>query len=181
MRLRRGLPLVLFVMLTIGLPVLEVVLLIKVGQAIGIVITLILLVIHAVLGVLLLRHQGSRAWNALTDAYTKGRVPTGHLADAVLILVGGLLLILPGFITDAIGFVFILPWTRPYARKLIAFFVARRISKHAAARKHKANVIPGETVEGPSPNSRPKRARQSDDADVIVQGETEDPPKPTPT
>jgi UPF0716 protein FxsA len=180
-RLRRGLPLVLFVILAIGLPVLEVWLLIKVGLTIGVVITLILLVINAVMGVLLLRHQGVQAWKALTEAYTKGRVPTGHLADAVLILVGSLLLILPGFITDAIGFVFVLPWTRPYARKLIAFFVARRISKRAAAHAVKANVIPGETVDGPSPNPRPKRAREPDDAVVVLQGDIEDPPKPTST
>ena len=176
MRLRRGLPLVLFVILAVGMPVLEVWLLIKVGQAIGIVATLILLVIHAVLGVLLLRHQGARAWQALTEAYTKGRVPTGHLADAVLILVGGLLLILPGFITDAIGFVFVLPWTRPYARKLIAFFVARRISKRSAAHAAKAKVIPGETVDGPSPNRRPKRAREPNEKEVVIRGEIDDPP-----
>ena len=103
-------------------------------------------------------------------------MPTGHLADAVLILVGGLLLILPGFITDAIGFVFVLPWTRPYARKMIAFFVARRISKRAAARAAKANVIPGETVEGPSPTPRPKRVRQPDDDGVVIKGEIEKPP-----
>ena len=107
-------------------------------------------------------------------------MPTGHLADAALILVGGLLLILPGFVTDAIGFVFVLPLTRPYARKMIAFFVARRIRKRATARNDTAGVIKGETVEGPTPNpnSRPKPARQGENGRVVISGEIEDPPAP---
>ena len=76
-----------------------------------------------------MRHEGSRAWKALNDAFTKGKVPTGELADAALILVGGVLLMLPGFLTDVIGFLFLLRWTRPVARKMIAFFVARRINR----------------------------------------------------
>ena len=180
MKLRRGLPLVLFTILAVGLPILEVWLLIQVGQAIGALPTILLLVVIAGLGGWLMQHQGSRAWQALNDAYTKGRVPTGHLADAVLILVGGLLLILPGFVTDAIGFVFVLPWTRPYARKMIAFFVARRIRKRATARNDTAGVIKGETVEGPTPNpnSRPKPARQGENGRVVISGEIEDPPAP---
>jgi UPF0716 protein FxsA len=176
--LRRGLPLVLFTVLAVGLPILEVWLLIQVGQAIGVLPTIILLVVIAALGGWLMRHQGARAWQALTDAYTKGRVPTGPLADAVLILVGGVLLILPGFVTDIIGFVFVLPWTRPYARKMIAFFVARRISKRAAARGDKAGIIKGETVEGATPRSKSKRARRSEEGPVVVKGEIEEPPAP---
>jgi UPF0716 protein FxsA len=177
LRLRRGLPLVLFTILAVGLPILEVWLLIQVGQAIGVLPTVILLIVIGGLGGWLMRHQGARAWQALNDAYTKGRVPTGPLADAVLILVGGVLLILPGFVTDIIGFVFVLPWTRPYARKMIAFFVARRISKRATARIDKSNVIPGESVEGPTPNPRKKRPRQPDDGQVVIKGEIDEPPK----
>ena len=178
MKLRRGLPLVLFTILAIGLPILEVWLLIQVGQAIGVLPTVLLLVVIAGLGGWLMQHQGARAWTALNDAYTKGRVPTGHLADAVLILVGGVLLILPGFVTDIFGFVFVLPWTRPYARKMIAFFVARRISKRASAGVDKANVIKGESVEGPNLSPRPKRARQPDDGPVVIKSEIEEPPAP---
>ena len=76
-----------------------------------------------------MRREGSRAWQDLNEAFTSGRVPTGDLADAALVLVGGVLLMLPGFATDLIGFFFLLPWTRPLARKMIAFFVARRVQR----------------------------------------------------
>ena len=109
-----------------------------------------------------MRHQGARAWTALNDAYTKGQVPTGHLADAALILVGGVLLILPGFVTDIFGFVFLLPWTRPFARKMIAFFVARRISKRASCRGRQGEPDQGGDRRGRRTVSpRPKRARRA--------------------
>jgi UPF0716 protein FxsA len=91
--------------------------------------TLAVLFVEAVIGGLLMRHEGRRAWSALNDAFNSGRMPTGELADAALVLVGGVLLMLPGFATDVIGFLFLLPITRPYARRILAFFVARRISR----------------------------------------------------
>ena len=99
MRLRRGLPLVLFTILAVGLPILEF-WLIQVGQAIGVLPTILLLVVIAGLGGWLMQHQGARAWKALRTPRVACRP---HRADAVLILVGGLLLILPGFVTDVIG------------------------------------------------------------------------------
>ena len=49
-----------------------------------------------------------------------------HLADAALILVGGMFLMMPGYLTDVVGFLFLFRWTRPFARKMIAFFIARQ-------------------------------------------------------
>ena len=115
--------------LLVALPILEVWLLIQVGQQIGVWPTLAILVVEALLGAWLMRHEGTRAWKALNDAFTSGKVPTGELADAALILVGGVLLMMPGFVTDIFGFLFLLPFTRPFARKVIAFFVARRMSR----------------------------------------------------
>ena len=93
----------------------------------------------------------------MNDAFTKGKVPTGELADAALILVGGVLLMLPGFLTDVIGFLFLLRWTRPLARKMIAFFVARRINRLGIpvmrARLDRENLIE-ETVESPPANGQ---------------------------
>ena len=117
MRLRHGWPLVLLVVLLVAVPIFEIWLLIKVGQQLGLLPTVLILIVEAVIGVLLMRHEGSRAWKALNDAFTEGKVPTGELADAALILVGGVLLMLPGFLTDIIGFLFLLRWTRPLARR----------------------------------------------------------------
>ena len=120
-----------------------------------------------------MRHEGGRAWRALTNAYTTGKVPTGHLADAALILVGGMLLMMPGFITDVVGFLFLFRWTRPFARKMIAFFVARRNNRlgvpAAMARADRANLIEGETVEPAPP--RPDEAS----GPIIIAGEVETP------
>ena len=146
--------LVLLAVLLVAIPILEVWLLVQVGQQLGLLPTVLILVVVAVIGVLLMRHEGARAWKALNDAFTKGKVPTGELADAALILVGGVLLMLPGFLTDIIGFLFLLRWTRPFARKMIAFFVARRINRLGIpvtrARLDRDNLIEGETVESTS-------------------------------
>ncbi len=176
MRLRPGWPLLVFVILLIALPIFEVWLLIQVGRQLGPLPTIAILVLEAVLGAWLMRHQGARAWTALTDAYGKGKVPTGQLADAALVLVGGVLLIVPGFVTDVFGFIFLLPWTRPFARKIIAFFVARRINRLgvpvALARADRANLIEGETV-APGP---PRPADPS--GPIVIAGEIEDSPPP---
>ena len=150
MRLRGGLPLAVFLVLAVALPVFEVWLIIRVGNQIGLWPTVLVLVAEAVLGGWLVRREGRRAWEALTSAFGTGRVPTGELADAALVLVGGVLLLLPGFATDLIGFLFLLPITRPLARKLLAFFLARRINRLARAVPHgHGDVIEGETVDGP--------------------------------
>ena len=173
MRLRHGWPLVLLAVLLIVIPILEVWLLVKVGQQIGLLPTVLILIAEAIVGVLLMRHEGSRAWRALNDAFTEGKVPTGALADAALILVGGVLLMLPGFLTDIIGFLFLLRWSRPVARKIIAFFVARRINRLGIpvmrARLDTDNLIEGETVEKPGASQR------RPDGPTIIAGEIEEP------
>jgi UPF0716 protein FxsA len=123
------LPLLVLLALIISIPTLDVWLIFQVGHQIGALPTLAVLIVEAVIGGLLMRHEGRRAWSALNDAFNSGRMPTGELADAALVLVGGVLLMLPGFATDVIGFLFLLPITRPYARRILAFFVARRISR----------------------------------------------------
>jgi UPF0716 protein FxsA len=157
-KLRGGLPLAVFLVLVVAVPIFEVWLLIKVGEQIGVWPTVLILVVEAALGGWLMRREGSRAWQALTDAFGTGRVPTGELANAALVLVGGLLLMLPGFATDVIGFLFLLPMTRPLARKLVAFFLARRISRLGLTRVSphgRDDVIAGETVDDPGPGNGP--------------------------
>ena len=135
MKLRSGWPLALFVVLLVAIPIFEVYVLVQVGQRIGAVPTVLILVVGAVLGAWLTRREGGRAWRALEGAFRGGRVPTGELADAALVLVGGVLLMLPGFVTDVLGLFFLIPFTRPFARKVVAFFVARRLSR--------AGLVPG--------------------------------------
>lgn len=168
MRRGTGWLLPVFLVLLIAVPILEVWLLIQVGQRIGVLPTLAILIAEAILGGWLMRHEGSRAWAALNDALTSGRMPAGELADAALVLVGGVLLMLPGFVTDIIGFFFLLPFTRPLARRLLAFLVARRMTQLGLGGvyvRRDETVIEGETVPDP-PSPGP----------VVIAGEIEEGP-----
>ena len=148
MKLRSGWPLALFVALLVAVPILEVYVLVQVGQRIGVGWTVLILVAEAVLGGWLLRREGARAWRALEGAFRGGRIPTGELADAALVLVGGVLLMLPGFVTDVIGLFFLIPFTRPFARSVLGFFVARRLSRTGLVRGPSHPYGRGTVVEG---------------------------------
>jgi UPF0716 protein FxsA len=117
---------VVFILLLV-VPVLEIATIIAVGKVIGGWQTLVLLLVESFLGAWLVRREGSRAWTALSSALNSGRMPSRELSDAALVLVGGTLLLAPGFLTDVVGFFFILPVTRPVARRLLEAVVARRL------------------------------------------------------
>jgi UPF0716 protein FxsA len=108
-------------------PLLEIFVLVQVGQVIGAGWTIALLLLDAVLGTWLIKHEGARAWRSLRDALQSGRVPAAEIADGALILVGGTLMLAPGFITDVFGILLILPFTRPIFRRLLTATVARRL------------------------------------------------------
>jgi len=118
-------PLILFA-LFIGLPILEIYVIIQVGQQIGAIPTLLLLIAESVFGAWLVKREGRRAWIALNEAFRTGQLPGRQLGDAALVLIGGTLLLTPGFVTDVFGFFFVLPFTRPIARKLLGAVIARR-------------------------------------------------------
>lgn len=113
--------------LLLVVPLLEVLVIIAVGRAIGGWPTFFLLLAESALGAWLVRHEGGRAWQSLQSALTTGRMPSRQLADAALVLVGGVLLLAPGFITDIVGFFLVLPFTRPVARRALEAMVARRL------------------------------------------------------
>ena len=109
------------------LPTLEIAAIIAVGRAIGGWPTLALLLVESALGAWLVKREGARAWTALSGALTTGRMLSRELTDAALVLVGGTLLLTPGFVTDLAGFVCILPGTRALVRPLLATVVQRKL------------------------------------------------------
>ena len=149
----------------IALPILEVVLLVKVGELIGVLPTVALLVVTAVLGAWLMKREGSKAWRALVDAFGTGRVPSRELSDGALVLAGGLLLTLPGFTTDLVGLVCLLPFTRALPRRLLTRLAERQVDRAglggvgglsglgglgglgAGMTRMRGDVIPGEVVD----------------------------------
>ncbi len=116
----------LLVILFLVVPIVEIYVIVQVGQEIGALPTVALLIVESLIGAWLVRREGSRAWAALRLATTSGQLPSREVADTALVLVGGTLLLTPGFVTDVFGFFFILPLTRPVARRLLAGFLARR-------------------------------------------------------
>ncbi len=123
---RRRWGLLLFVALLV-VPTVEIAVIVYVGSQIGALATLVLLLLESALGAWIVRREGARAWRALSTALTSGRMPAGELSDAALVLVGGTLLLTPGFLTDVAGFFFVLPLTRPFARRLLTRAVERRL------------------------------------------------------
>lgn len=114
-------PLIVVLALLI-VPILEIYVIVQVGQAIGAGWTILLLIADAVLGSWLIRREGRKAWHALRQRVGEGGIPGKELADGALVAVGGTLLLSPGFLTDILGFFLVLPVTRPLARRgLIAF------------------------------------------------------------
>lgn len=111
-------PLIL-ILLFIVVPIAELYVIIQVGQLIGVWATLILLLADAVLGSMLLKHEGRSAWRRFNEALAARRFPGREVADGALIIVGGTLLLTPGFITDIFGLFFLLPPTRAISRRLL--------------------------------------------------------------
>lgn len=126
-RRRRPIGLILFVLFVL-MPIVEIYVIIQVGQVIGAWWTIVLLVVDSIFGAWLIKHEGGRAWRGLREALEDGRMPATELADGALILVGGTLMLTPGFVTDAFGILLILPFTRPLFRRVLAAVVASRIT-----------------------------------------------------
>jgi UPF0716 protein FxsA len=116
----------LLVVLFIVVPIAELYVIIQVGEAIGVWPTLALLLADALVGSLLLRHQGRGAWRRFNAAIAERRFPGREVADGVMIVIGGTLLLTPGFITDVFGLIFLIPPTRAIFRRLGRSYFARR-------------------------------------------------------
>lgn len=109
----------LLILLFIVVPILELYVIIQVGQAIGVLPTLILLLADAILGSWLLKREGRGAWRRFNEALAARRFPGKEVADGVLIVIGGTLLLTPGFLTDIVGLLLLLPPTRAIARRVL--------------------------------------------------------------
>jgi UPF0716 protein FxsA len=116
----------LLVLLFIVLPIAEIYVIIKVGEAIGLWPTIALLILDGFLGAALLRHQGRAAWRRFNEALAAGKVPAREVFDGAMVIVGGAFLLAPGFITDAIGLLLLLPLTRAMFRGIATKFALGR-------------------------------------------------------
>ena len=145
--------LVLFLMFTV-LPALELYVLIKVGGIIGPWQTLGLVILIGIIGAFLSRIQGFLVLRKIQESMARGQMPTDAMIDGLLVLLGGLLLITPGFITDIFGIFFLFPPTRYLIRLLVSHNIKKMM--------HNGQII---TV-GQSGFGNPQTNKQYDDIDI---------------
>lgn len=116
----------LLLILFIAIPIAELWLIIEIGGAIGILPTLALLIVDSLIGAALARSQSRAAWERFNRALSEGRMPGKEAFDGAMIILGGALLLTPGFITDVFGLALLIPPTRALIRGFLTRQVARR-------------------------------------------------------
>ncbi|SFM03234.1 FxsA family protein [Halanaerobium salsuginis] len=121
--------------LFIIVPLVELFLILQVGKFIGIMPTILIIVFTGTAGITIARRQGYQVINNIRTNLNQGKVPTDDLISAFLILVGGLTLLTPGFLTDVTGFLLILPGPR----RIIASFVKKYFIKYLGNSKLNIN------------------------------------------
>ncbi|WP_102106626.1 FxsA family protein [Oceaniglobus roseus] len=99
-------------LLFVAVPLIEIALFIQVGGLIGLWPTLLVVVVTALIGTTMVRAQGAETMNRLRTSFRSGRDPSQPLADGAMILAAGVLLLTPGFFTDALGFALLIPAVR---------------------------------------------------------------------
>jgi UPF0716 protein FxsA len=159
----------LLVLLFIIVPIAELYVIIQVGGLIGVGPTLLLLLLDAILGSWLLKHEGRAAWRRFNQALAEKRIPGKEVADGFLVILGGALLIAPGFITDIFGILLLIPPTRAVARRILRRFTVGRVAV--------AGFPDGATMGGwntGSGGARRAGAKRSYDYDVDAEEVTED-------
>ncbi|TPQ27217.1 FxsA family protein [Methylomonas koyamae] len=127
-------------------PFVEIYLLLQVGSVIGTFPTVLLVVLTATLGAWLLRQQGFATWNRFQNGLRQGEIPAYEMVEGPVLLVGGALLLTPGFFTDLCGFACLIPAVR---RKIADYLIERHLSTTQAGSifRHTArdrSVIDGE-------------------------------------
>ncbi|HVE64897.1 MAG TPA: FxsA family protein [Mycobacteriales bacterium] len=125
---------ILLVLAFIIVPIVELYVIVQVGQAVGVLPTIGLLLAVALLGSWLVKREGLRAWRSFLAAMQERRVPAREVADGALVVLGGAMLLTPGFVTDVLGLVLILPPTRAVLRRALTGVVARRLGGTAVRR-----------------------------------------------
>ena len=139
------------ILLFILVPIVEIYVIIQVGQAIGALPTVALLILDSILGAWLLRSQGRRVWTAFRDALATGRVPHREIVHGALVIAGGAFLLTPGFISDAVGLLLLIPPTRA----VIARGITKMIMRRGPLRWTGVVVQPGRRPPPPRPYAEP--------------------------
>jgi UPF0716 protein FxsA len=118
----------LLVLLFIVVPLVELFVIIEVGKAIGVWPTIALLFLDSILGAVLLRSQGRAVWRRFNEALAAGRVPHREVFDGAMVIFGGALLLTPGFVTDIVGLLLLIPPSRALIRRFLSRVFTSRLA-----------------------------------------------------
>lgn len=154
-------PFLLLLIVFVVVPILEIYVIIQVGQAIGALWTIVLLIADSILGSMLMRSQGRAAWRRFQAALAEGRVPGREVIDGVLVIFGGAFLLTPGFCSDVFGLLLLLPPTRAVIRRVIVrrfgFAMFGAIPGVRVGGSARGPQRPGADVEGTATEIDPRR------------------------
>lgn len=159
-------------------PAVELALLIQVDQVIGFWPTVVLIVVTGIVGSHLARREGLSTWGRLNDRLQAGDLPGTELADGIIILVAGALLITPGILTDVLGFLGLIPFTRAYLRRFVMGWFQRKMERGTMQVQFGAFGGPGPGGPNASPNASSKSPPRSPDrsSDGTWQGRSQQVP-----
>jgi len=132
-------PAALLLFLLVSLPLIEIYVLIEVGSALGAVATIGLLMVMAIAGTLLLRLQGLQTMARVREALARGELPASTLIEGFILAVAGVLLVVPGFATDILAFICLMP----PARRALANLLARDMLTRKAGQTPPAHTLEG--------------------------------------
>ncbi len=146
-------PLLALVFVFIVVPLAELYVILKVGDTIGVLPTLALLVADSLLGAFLLRAQGRAVWRRFQEAMAAGRMPHREVIDGVAVIFGAAFLITPGFLTDIVGVLLLIPPTRSLAIRYFGRSAMRSMAGRFVVRG--PGPRPGADVEGTATEQPP--------------------------
>lgn len=167
-------------LLFVTMPIIEIAVMLKVGDAIGWFTTLAIVILTAVLGTAMLRQQGLATLNKARQRLDAGEMPAQQLLEGMMLLVGGVLLLTPGFVTDTFGFLCLVPFTRQWMasriaqRSLVSVGGVTGFGGGPGSAGYRAGGAGGTTVG--SGSTEGARASDASPSDVSVAGG-----RPTPT
>jgi UPF0716 protein FxsA len=149
-------PFLLLLALFVVVPIVEIYVIIQVGQAIGALWTIVLLIADSILGTLLMKSQGRAAWRRFQQALAEGRMPAREVLDGVLVIFGGAFLVTPGFCSDIVGALLLLPPTRAVIRRVLIRRFTFRLLRDAPSPRR--------------PGAGGRRRAEPDDSEFDVEG-----------
>lgn len=168
----------IFFLMFLLVPLIELYVLIQVGSVIGALPTILLTVVTAIVGASLMKNQGISTMQRAQQSLSQGVVPETEMMEGLFIFLGGLFLLIPGFITDTLGLLFLIP---PFRHLLAKKFIQQRKSSYARYRREGGNVYEADWTESQNGQIKQVHVRYHEDKSPdIIEGEVLDSDEPNP-